>query len=277
MPVAPGVWLSTREWEGGGPAFVLLHGLASNARLWDGVARLLADAGHRVVAVDQRGHGRSSKPETGFDLTTVTDDLRAVVDVLELEAPILVGQSWGANVVVEFGARFPHVASAIGCIDGGAIQLQREYPHWDACAEALRPPAIAGARLEDVEAMIRATHPDWPESGIQGTLACFEVRPDNTVAPHLDLHRHLAVLRGLWDHEPMTRYPHVTEKVLFIAAERAGSERDPGYEEAIGLLSDGHVEWLVGDHDLHAQHPARVADLLRTLAPSPARNRLELG
>ncbi|HEY5472951.1 MAG TPA: alpha/beta fold hydrolase, partial [Candidatus Limnocylindrales bacterium] len=38
--------------------FLLVHGLASNARLWDGVARRLTEAGHRSVAVDLRGHGR---------------------------------------------------------------------------------------------------------------------------------------------------------------------------------------------------------------------------
>jgi len=45
--------------------FVLVHGLASNARLWDGVARRLAGAGHSSAAVDLRGHGRSDKPDTG--------------------------------------------------------------------------------------------------------------------------------------------------------------------------------------------------------------------
>ncbi len=44
------------------PPFVLVHGLASNARLWDGVATALVAAGHPVFAVDLRGHGRSSKP-----------------------------------------------------------------------------------------------------------------------------------------------------------------------------------------------------------------------
>ena len=48
--------------------WVLTHGLASNARLWDGVARRLAEAGHRVVTVDQRGHGQSSKPDDGYDV-----------------------------------------------------------------------------------------------------------------------------------------------------------------------------------------------------------------
>ena len=51
-----GVRLHARDWSGSGQAVVLLHGLASNARIWDGVASRLAGAGLRVVALDQRGH-----------------------------------------------------------------------------------------------------------------------------------------------------------------------------------------------------------------------------
>ena len=65
-PIPSGVELHVLRWEppSGTAAtertWVLTHGLASNARLWDGVARRLAAAGHRVVTVDQRGHGAST-------------------------------------------------------------------------------------------------------------------------------------------------------------------------------------------------------------------------
>ena len=44
------------------PKFVLIHGLASNARMWDGVGAALAERGYASIAVDLRGHGRSPKP-----------------------------------------------------------------------------------------------------------------------------------------------------------------------------------------------------------------------
>ena len=66
--------------------------------------------------------------------------------------------------------------------------------------------------------MLRRMHPDWPESGIEGTLACFETRDDGTVAPWLTLDRHLSVLRGLWEHRPSARFPRIEEPVLFIHA-----------------------------------------------------------
>src|SRR6476660_8857533 len=102
IEVAPGVELAVRSWDGaGGRPFLLIHGLASNAHLWDGVANRLADLGHAVTAVDQRGHGQSDKPDIGYDFTTVTDDLAAIVAALGYERPVVAGQSWGGNVVLE--------------------------------------------------------------------------------------------------------------------------------------------------------------------------------
>ena len=84
LPVR-GLELAVREWAGErSPAFLLVHGLASNARTWDGVARHLNDAGHRVVAVDQRGHGQSDKPDDGFSFEALTADLCALSDALGL-------------------------------------------------------------------------------------------------------------------------------------------------------------------------------------------------
>ena len=58
--------LALRRADGDRRPFLLVHGLSSNARLWDGVGRRLAAAGHQVVAVDQRGHGRSEQVADGY-------------------------------------------------------------------------------------------------------------------------------------------------------------------------------------------------------------------
>ena len=67
---------------GSAAPFLLVHGLASNARLWDGMARRLAEAGRSAVAVDLRGHGRSDKPDAGYDFETIGGDLRALIGAL---------------------------------------------------------------------------------------------------------------------------------------------------------------------------------------------------
>src|SRR5438552_12669283 len=102
IEVAPGVALHVEQ-RSGDPSrapFVLVHGLASNARLWDGVAEHLHAAGHTVIAIDQRGHGRSDAPETGYDLDTAVADLVALIGALELQRPVLAGQAWGGHAVL---------------------------------------------------------------------------------------------------------------------------------------------------------------------------------
>src|SRR5512142_360957 len=73
VTVAPEVGLHVREWSPAQPVgrpFLLVHGLSSNARLWDQVARVLVAAGHPVCAVDLRSHGESDAPPGGYDTAT---------------------------------------------------------------------------------------------------------------------------------------------------------------------------------------------------------------
>ncbi|MFM7964797.1 MAG: alpha/beta fold hydrolase, partial [Actinomycetota bacterium] len=80
---------------------LLVHGLASNARLWDGAADALVELGYHVIAVDQRGHGQSDKPDEGYDMQSVADDLASLITALQLDRPVVAGQCWGGNVVIE--------------------------------------------------------------------------------------------------------------------------------------------------------------------------------
>jgi pimeloyl-ACP methyl ester carboxylesterase len=265
VEVAPGVELHVHDHAGSGRPFVLVHGLASNLRMWDGVAAELAGAGHRVVAVDLRGHGLSDKPAGGYDVPGVAADLRALVRALDLEQPWVAGQSWGGNVVLELAWASPEDVAGVACVDGGWIELADRFADWEACRRQLTPPPTAGMAATDLEQRFRAMHPSWPEAGIAGALACFERRADGTVAPWLTLERHLLVLQGLWQHRPSSRYPEVAVPVLLVPARRPGDE-DLGGTDAVAAaaraLPASRTVVIEGDHDLHAQHPEQVAAAL---------------
>ncbi len=272
VPVADGVELAADAWAApgaapGAPTFVLMHGLASNARLWDGVAARLVERGFPALTVDLRGHGRSSKPDGPYDVPTVADDIAALIAVMGLTRPVVAGQSWGGNVAIELGARHPAIARGIVCVDGGWFEPSRTFPSWEACRDALAPPRLAGRRLAEIEGYIRAAHPDWPETGIAGTLANFERFPDGTIAPWLTFDRHLAVLRGMWEHQPSQRYALVTAPVLLLPAgadeaDGRAHSRQAAVAEALAGLPRARVRPFAGDHDLHAQHPVAVADVM---------------
>src|SRR5439155_207062 len=144
IEVAPGVALHVEQRSGDRAAapFVLVHGLASNVRLWDGVAEHLHALGHTVIAIDQRGHGRSDAPASGYDLDTAVADLLALIGALELERPVLAGQSWGGNVVLELAWRHPEAVRGIACVDGGVIELSQSYPSLEECLSKLTPPTL---------------------------------------------------------------------------------------------------------------------------------------
>ncbi len=252
------------------PPFVLVHGLASNARMWDGVADALVASGHPAVTVDLRGHGRSSKPDGPYDVLTVADDVAALIAALGLDRPVVAGQSWGGNVVLELAARHPDATRGIVCVDGGWLEPSRQFADWDACLAALAPPHLVGRRFDDVEGYVRSTHPGWPESGIRGVLANFEVRPDGTVAPWLTYERHIAVLRGLWEHHPPERYADVAVPVLLAPADGGDGDwtrrKRHEVETAAAAIPNARVRWFAGDHDVHAQHPGELAGVMSTLA-----------
>ena len=248
---------------------LLVHGLASNARLWDGVAGALAAAGHPVVAVDQRGHGHSSKPDDGYDFDTITGDLAALIAELGWAGrpPMVAGQSWGGNVVLDLAAHRPGLASGITLVDGGTIELSARFADWPTAESAMAPPMLLGTPYRQFEEMLRRYHPDWPETGIAGSLANMEVLEDGTIRPWLSRDNHMRILRHLWEHRPRQLYPKVGVPVLILMADvrsnprwMAGKREEVAAAQAGLAMSD--VRWIEGDHDLHAQYPETVAGLI---------------
>lgn len=266
------VALSVREWGPEAPVvptFLLVHGLASNARLWDGVAGHLAAAGHRVVAVDQRGHGRSDASED-LSYDAVTGDLVALCRALELDRPVLAGQSWGGNVVIEAAARHPDAFAAVACVDGGFIDLQAQFPDADAAWEVLTPPRLAGRAADDLRAMMASNMQGWPTGAVEAQMGNFAEHDDGTVTPRLDLRSHEQIVRQMYAHPPTAAMPHVDVPVLLLPVRGGegswGEHKAAAVRAAVEVLPDARLVWLEGAHDVHLQHPDVVAGHLLDLA-----------
>ena len=287
LRVADGLELRILRWEpmsGDSPraadgsrspaAFLLVHGLASNARLWDGVARHLAVAGRRSVAVDLRGHGHSDKPDTGYDFATISEDLRALIGGLgpTFDRPILVGQSWGANVILDLAVRHPSMARGIVLVDGGLTDLRDAFPTWDMCWDRLAPPPLVGVPLSAVEGYFHAAHADWSEEGFEGSLGNFEIRSDDTIAPWLTRDRHKAILESMWGQRTAELWRALRVPALIVPvdggesdwtkAKRVGADAALAATQASGVPA--RVAWFTGDHDIHAQHPAELTEAILT-------------
>jgi non-heme chloroperoxidase len=99
-----GVQIYYKDW-GQGPAVTFSHGWPLNSDMWDGQMLFLVQKGFRAIALDRRGHGRSSQPSWGNDMDGYADDLAAVIEALDLNDVTVVGHSTGGGEVARYIGR----------------------------------------------------------------------------------------------------------------------------------------------------------------------------
>jgi non-heme chloroperoxidase len=90
------------EDHGSGPAVVLLSGWPVDSRSWEPQMHALLEAGHRVIAYDRRGFGRSSRPTEGYDFDTLAGDLDKVLTELDLRQATVIGFSLGTGELARY-------------------------------------------------------------------------------------------------------------------------------------------------------------------------------
>jgi len=106
--------LYVRDFPGGGPAFVVLHGFPDNSHIYDDLIPHLVSAGRRTVAIDFLGFGASDKPEDAFySFEHQLGDLEAVVEALRLEEIIPVGHDAGGPTAINFALKHPDRTAAV--------------------------------------------------------------------------------------------------------------------------------------------------------------------
>lgn len=259
-----------RDWGGSGPPVVLLHGLASTCHIWDLVAPILADD-YAVVALDQRGHGLSAKPDYGYDFATVGGDLLALITAMRMERPLIVGHSWGGDVALEFAVANPEVAMGLCFVDGGTIEPSARHETVEQAKEQMAPPVFAGVTMQEFAGRIRDRRSSLSPEAHEIILANFEVLPDDTIRAWLSRDNHLRIVEALWEHHPPALYPQVKCPVLLMPAR---DESDPGAAErrsrraesmsaVADLLPVSKTVWLEDSiHDVPIQRPELVAEVI---------------
>jgi len=269
-----------RDWGGSGDLVVLLHGLASNCRFWDLAAPLLT-SDFKVLALDQRGHGSTDKPDSDYDFPTVADDLLGFLQAVGAERPLIVGHSWGGNVALELAARHPSVPRALCLVDGGLIELSA-VPEMslEKARVDLAPPDMTHLTMDQLFEMAKDHLPDGrgtaPE--IKDFLrANFDVVEDGTIRPKLTRKNHMKIIDAMWDHKPSRSMGLVNCPVLLMPARQDGDEavaerrfgRERAVERASRLLPVSRTVWLEDSvHDVPIQRPELVASVIAEQARS---------
>ena len=139
--------------EGAGEPVVLLHGHTLDLRVWDEPAPVWAAAGYRVIRYDQRGHGRSASPPSGYRFGDHAADLAALLCGMDAAPAHVVGLSKGGGIALELALRSPGLVRSLALVG----PLVPDYPLSAELLDSFRQLARA-IRSDGVE---RAVHAGW--------------------------------------------------------------------------------------------------------------------
>jgi pimeloyl-ACP methyl ester carboxylesterase len=123
VDVGHGVRLFAQD-VGDGPAVVLVAGFGLDSQVWDRQVRQLASR-HRVVCIDQRGHGRSDKTLDGYSIEQLGDDLVTALKRLDVGRCVLVGWSFGGQVAFRVAARNPGLVERLVLVGSNGVRASR--------------------------------------------------------------------------------------------------------------------------------------------------------
>jgi pimeloyl-ACP methyl ester carboxylesterase len=223
-----GVELSGDE-SGEGIPVVLLHGLTATRRYVVMGSRALERSGHRVVAYDARGHGRSS-PAPSRDAYTYEDlgrDLTAVLDDRGIERAVLAGASMGAHTLLWLALNAPERVAGLVVItpayDPAAGEDEDRLARWDALADGLEQGGVEGF----IAAQGRPNVPeDWQETVVKVTRQ------------RLSQHEHPQAVADALRAVPRSRPFGAIDELAAISAPTlvvaSDDEPDPGHPRAVG-------------------------------------------
>jgi pimeloyl-ACP methyl ester carboxylesterase len=134
----------------GQPAMVFVHGFGCDSHDWSWQLAHF-ETSHRAIALDLRGHGRSSQTESGYEVASLAADVAAVLDELECRPVVAVGHSLGGAIVASLAVERPNLVAAVVAVDPGHLVPDETAPM---LAEALRayetgdPGSVAAAAFD---------------------------------------------------------------------------------------------------------------------------------
>ena len=260
-----------RVGAGTGRPFLLLHGLMSNARMWDEVADRLAGHGHDVHAVDLRAHGSSDAPADGYDNATAARDVARVCAELGVTGALVAGHSWSGTLGLRLAVENPALVAGLALVDGGWFDFDTPVSQmfWAHISEVFRRAQSGTSTPDAMREYLRFVHPGWSATSIEARLADYRVGPDGLLVPRQTEDQLHSIVRSLRAEVPAQWLSRVEVPVLLLphvptAMATYAEELRQMVADAVAALARPTVRWYQdADHHLHAEVPDELtADLL---------------
>lgn len=188
IEVGDGVKLEVLDWGGTGRAVILLAGSGNTGHVYEEFAPKLADCCH-VYAITRRGYGVSSKPERGYSVPDLAEDIFRVMQSLKIVKPVLIGHSMAGSELSFLGQRMSPELGGLIYLDANADPA--DFPWSNAeyrqlvtkTSKGSPPPAGAVAKDKvSVEAyreyQVRTNGFAFPAGEIRSV---FEIKPDGSL------------------------------------------------------------------------------------------------
>ncbi len=221
-----GVTLRFDEAGEGDPAILFVHGWCCSRDNWRHQVAHFSRS-HRVIALDQRGHGESDKPDQDYTVGGFVDDLAWFIGDRGLERPVIVGHSMGGTIAMNLARKHPDIARGIVMVDGTSTPLPEQLqPVVQSTLAAMQ----SDTYKQVAQGFVRMSmfNADSPPELIEELVGAI------SQAPQRLMHTALADLLG-----PHTKEPGpIPVPALYIrsatnrAAEGELAERYPGLEVA---------------------------------------------
>jgi len=244
--------LYARQGPSTGPAIIMLHGYSDSSASFGRVMPLLP-AGLRVIAPDLRGHGHSDRPDAGYRMHDLADDVLQMMDALDVPSAIIVGHSMGSFVAQAVAERAPERVTGLVLIGSAPVAMNKPIKELRVAVDGLSDPVDAGFVREFQYSTIAQP---VPEAFMEAAIANSRRMPAATWKQ---------LLKGLMEYEPALPRPNVRVLVL-------GGTRDAVFSptEHVALAQQYPFArlQLIDDvgHTLHWEQPQKFVELLLQFA-----------
>jgi pimeloyl-ACP methyl ester carboxylesterase len=149
---------------GDGPDVVMVHGITGNLAVWHLHLVPALSERFRTLTYDLRGHGYSDTPPSGYSPDAMASDLLDLLDALEIERPVVIGHSYGADIALYFAGRYPGRVREVVAIESALPALDEIRSHdewigwsyWGAVLEQVGH-RVPPERRSDLRYLLRAT------------------------------------------------------------------------------------------------------------------------
>jgi 2-(acetamidomethylene)succinate hydrolase len=246
---------------GRGPLVLCMHGITANAYVFEPIIELLAD-GFRVVSIDQRGHGRSGRPER-YAAEDFAQDVATLVDELACGPAVLLGHSLGARNAIVAANLHPEQVQSVVAVDF--------TPFIEATVlEELEARVKGGDRifadLAEVEAYLSQRYPLLPRDAIRRRAQHGYRKVESGYRPLADANAMALTAAGL---RASIEAPlrSIKQKTILVRGAQSKLVGPQAWARTRELRPDLEaVEVPDADHYVHEEQPAAIAALVQRAA-----------